>query len=160
MLDTLQAAEDLQGALVGQFYARFGVHTGFELEFEDFGLTAQEIESPDEELLNASFVQSYPPARFTANPRVIAKSAVLAACLGVVVSTVEVAADASLTLGFENGVRITLPTSTPVIDWHWAITEGREDPYSGCLIACFAPGEIQGSIANNSSKPTPLRGAA
>ena len=160
MPGNLQAAEDLKGALVGQVYARFGVHTGFELEFDSFVLAAREIESPDEVLLNVGFVQSYPPAKFTANPQVIAKSAVLAACLGVAVATVEVAEDASLTLIFENGVNVTLPTSTPVVDWHWAITEGRADPYSGCLIACFAPGEIQGSIANNSSKPTPLRGAA
>ena len=158
MSDTLlKAAGDLQSALVGQFYGRFGVHTGFELEFEHFVLAAQEIESPEEELLNAGFVQSYPPASFTANPQLIAQSAILAACLGVSISTVQVAADASLTLGFENGVRITLPTSTPVVDWHWAITEGRADPYSGCIIACFAPGEIQGGIANFSYMDSPTR---
>ncbi len=150
MLDTLQAAEDLKRALAGQSYSRFGVHTGFELEFEKFVLAAQEIESPDEDLFNIGLVQSYPPASFTANPQLIAKSAVLGACLGVPVSTVEVAVDASLALTFENGVRITLPTSTPIVDWHWAITVGREDPYSGCIVACFAPGEIQGSIANSS----------
>ena len=160
MPDTFKAADYLQRALIGQFYSRFSVHTGFELEFEDFTLAGQEVESPDEEILNAGFVHSYAPASCTANPQVIAKSAILAACLGVSISKVELAVDASLTLSFENGVCITLVTSTPVIDWHWAITEGRGDPYSGCIVACFARGEIQGGIANNSSKPMPLRGTA
>ena len=155
-----EAAEDLRSALIGAFYSRFSVHTGFELAFEGFTLAAQEIESPDEEQLNRELLGSYPPVRHTANPEVIAKSTVLAACLAVPVSLVEVAADASLTLGFENGVCISLPTSTPIVDWHWAITEGSQDPYTGYIIACFAPGEVQGSIANKSSKPTPLRGAA
>ena len=155
-----KTAEDLRSALVGAFYWRFSVHTGFELAFETFTLAAYEVESPDVEQFNHELLSKSPPAHRNANPDVITKSAVLATCLCVPVSLVEVAADASLTLGFENGVRISFPTSTPVVDWHWAITEGIGDPYSGRIVACFAPGEIQGSIANKSSKPTPPRGAA
>jgi hypothetical protein len=160
MPDTFKAAEYLQRALIGQFYSRVSVHNAFELQFEDFTLAGQEVESPDEELFNTEFVHSYVSAGRTANPQVIAKSAILAACLGACISRVELAANASLTLTFENGVSVTFTTATPIVDWHWAITEGGQDPYSGCIVACFSPGEVQGGIANSSFKPKPLRGSA
>jgi|APMI01.1.fsa_nt_gi hypothetical protein len=152
--------EGIQAALVGAFYSRFSVDTGFDFHFENFVLSANDVLSPDEAGINSAFVANYPPASHTATPEVIAKSAVVAACLGAEISAVEVLADSSLVLRFNNDVEIKLPTNTPVVDWHWAITEQGGDPYMSCLVACFSPGDIQGCMPNNSFKPTPLRGAA
>ena len=160
MHEAVEQIEGIRAALVGEFYWRFSVDNGFAFHFENFVLSAYEAFSPDEAGINSAFVASYPPASCTANPEVIAKSAVVAACLGAEISAVDVLADSSLVLRFNNNVVIQLPTNTPVVDWHWAITEQGGDPYLGCLVACFAPGDIQGCMPNNSFKPRPLRGSS
>ena len=152
--------ESIRSALVGNFYSRFAVSVGFDLYFDEFVLSSCEIISPDEEIINSSVIDTYPPTLHTANPERIAKSAVIAACLDIPVATVDLLADSSLLLKFSNNVVIRLPTDTPIVDWHWAITESGGDPYIGCHIACFAPGDIQSSMPNNSFKPNPLRGSA
>ena len=160
MQQVVAQLESIQSSLVGTFYSRFTVDGGFDFHFERFVLSSREIVSPDEASINSALVDSYPPASRTSMPEVIAKSAVVAACLGAEISAVEILADSSLVLLFNNNVVIRLPTDTPVVDWHWAITEDGEDPYAACLAACYAPGDIQGSMPDNSFKPTPLRGSA
>lgn len=148
----MQAAELLRALLIGKNYASFSVATSFGLGFDGFELASQDVLCPDEELINNAFVSSYTPATKTGVPELIGKSAILAACLGETISDVQVSPDASLILWFANGVQLTLPTNTPTVDWHWAVTEDGRDPYTGCIIACFAPGEIQGSDDNKSFK--------
>jgi len=160
MQHTMTQADNIRDALVGQFYSRFAASGGFDLYFDDFVLSSWEIVSPDEEIFNSLVVGTYPPAHHTANPERIAKSAVVAACLDIPVVAVELLADSSLLLTFSNNVTVRVPTDTPVVDWHWAITESGGDPYTGCLIACYAPGDIQGSMPNNSFKPNPHQGGA
>ena len=160
MQQTLSQIESIRRALVGSFYSRFAVGDGFDLYFDGFVLSAREIISPDETSINSTFVGAYPPAQSTANSGCIAKSAVIAACLSAPVSAVELLADSSLLLTFSNNVAVRLLTDTPIVDWHWAITETGGDPYTGCFVACSAPGDIQGSMPNNSFKPNPLRGSA
>ncbi|MCP1583778.1 hypothetical protein [Pseudoxanthomonas mexicana] len=153
-------AESIKGALIGGFYSRFTVGDGFDFHFDGFVLSSHEIASEDESFINSAFVDSYAPAKQTAISEIIAKSAVAAACLGSTISAVEVLPDSSLLLIFDNMVAIRLPTDTPTVDWHWAFTESGGDPYLGCFVGCFAPGDIQGSMPNNSFKPNPLRGSA
>jgi hypothetical protein len=148
----MQAAEQLRALLIGKDYASFSVATSFGLGFDGFELASQDVLCPDEDVINSAFVNSYAPAAKTGVPELIGKSAILAACLGATISDVQVSPDASVILWFANGVQLTLPTNTPIVDWHWAITEDGRDPYTGCIIACFASGEIQGSIANKSFK--------
>ena len=160
MPQTMSQLESIKSAMVGNYYSRFTVGDGFDLYFPDFVLSSREVTSTDEQTINSSFVESYRPAQYTANRDRIAKSTVVAACLDIPVTSVDLLTDSSLLLMFSNGVAVCLPTDTPTVDWHWAITESGGDPYIGCHIACFAPGDIQGGMPNNSFKPTPLRGAA
>ncbi|MBB5358042.1 hypothetical protein HDE76_001248 [Rhodanobacter sp. ANJX3] len=148
----MQAIEQLQALLLGNFYGSFSVASAFGLDFDGFELSTQDVRSPDEKLIESSFVNSYGPAANTANPELIGKSAILAACLGAAISDVQLSPDASITLRFANGVKLQFPTDTTVVDWHWAITEDGQDPYSGCIIGCFAPGKIQSNPANKSFK--------
>ena len=140
--------EGIRSAVVGSFYSRFAVCDGFDLYFADFVLSSREIVSVDEKQINSSFVDSYPPAQHTANPDRIAKSAVLAACLDIPVTSIDLLEDSSLVLKFSNNVSVQLLTDTPVVDWHWAFTETGGDPYTGCHIACYAPGDVQGRMPN------------
>ena len=139
----MQATEQLRALLIGKDYASFSVANAFGFGFDGFELAAQDVLCPDEDVINSSFVNSYGPAAKTGVPELIGKSAILAACLGATISDVQVSPDASIILWFANGVQLKFPTNTPVVDWHWAITEDGRDPYMGCIIACFAPGEIQ-----------------
>jgi hypothetical protein len=148
----MQAADQLRDILIGKDYASFSVATSFGFGFDGFELASQDVLCPDEDVIKSAFVNSYAPAAKTGAPELIGKSAILAACLGATISDVQVFPDASIILWFANGVQLTLPTNTPIVDWHWAITEDGRDPYTACIIACFAPGEIQGSIANKSFK--------
>jgi hypothetical protein len=160
MLKPMQSCEALKALLTGKAYVRFSVGAVFDLDFDGFVLSSQALFAVDEVYINDVFVQHYSAAEGTADPEDIARSAILAACRQRNIVAVETNEDASLVLRFENGVALRLPTDTPVVDWHWAVTEDARDPYLGCMFACFSPGEIQGGIANNSFKPTPQSGAA
>ena len=146
--------ESIRNALVGNFYSRFAVSNGFDFYFESFVLSSWEIVSTDEEIISSSIVDSYSPMQRTTKPELIAKSALIAACLDIPVTAVDLLADSSLLLKFSNNVAIRLPTNTATVDWHWAITESGGDPYIGCHIACFAPGDIQGNMPNDAIKGT------
>ncbi len=150
MPTALSQIDGIRSALVGEFYSRFAVSDGFEFWFSDFVLSSRELISPDEKIISSCIVGSYAQVEHTANPDRIAKSAVMAACLDIPIVAVDLLADSSLLLTFTNQVTIRLPTDTPIVDWHWAITEAGGDPYVGCHIACFAPGDIQGGMPNNS----------
>jgi len=160
MHQTASQIESIESALAGRFYSRFAVSDGFDFYFDDFVLSSREIVTSGEPAISAALANAFPAVSSTANPESIAKSAVAAACLGAPVVTARILPDSALLIIFSNNVTICLPTDTPIVDWHWAITEGGGDPYLGCLAACFSPGDVQGSVPNNSFKPKPLRGSA
>ncbi len=144
--------EFIERSLLGKFYWRFAVASSFDLSFEDFVLSTQEMVSPDEAFVcDNSRLETYARSRETANPELVVKSAVISTCLGVPIAAVDVLSDSSLQLTFDNGVAMRLPTDTPIVDWHWAITDSGGDPYVSCHVACFAPGEIRGRMPNASS---------
>jgi hypothetical protein len=144
----MQITEQLRVLFLGRHYVSFSVAVAFGLSFDDFELAAQDVQSPDEELISNPFISSTAKVVRTVNPELVGQGALLAACIGAAILDVRVAEDASITLLFENGVALKFPTDTPVVDWHWAITEDGKDPYLGCIMACFSPGEIQGSISD------------
>lgn len=156
----MQPFEKLRSILIGKAYWSFTVGSAFDLDFDGFILSSHELLCPDEGILGEAFAEGHPMVKGAWEPKHITKSAILAACLKKVVTDVKLLDDASLVLKFENGMELMLPTDTPVVDWHWAVTEDGRDPYLGCMFACFGPGEIQGGTANNSFKPTPRSGAA
>jgi hypothetical protein len=57
--------------------------------------------------------------------------------------------DSRLELIFENGVKLSFPTDTEVIDWQWALNESGKDPYNGCIVGVFAPRDVQWSLLIN-----------
>jgi len=144
--------ESIEHRLLGKSYWRFAVDESFEFRFDDFVLSAREMVSPDEGLLcENSRLVAYARSRGSANPELAVKSAVISTCLGVPIAAVGVLGDSSLQLTFVNGVAMRLPTDTPIVDWHWAITDEGGDPYLSCHVACFASGEIQGRTSDESS---------
>ncbi|GLQ96531.1 hypothetical protein [Dyella mobilis] len=144
--------EQLRACLLGKYYIGFCVATSFGLNFDGFELSAQEVQSGDAELVSSPFVRSYAQAVRTFDPQLVGQCALLAACVGAIVSDVKVAEDASITLFFENGIALNFPTNTGVVDWHWAITEDGRDPYLGCIMGCFSPGEIRGHLPDSLPK--------
>ena len=144
--------EFIERSLLGKFYWRFAVAGSFDFSFDDFVLSTQDMVSPDEALVcEGSRLETYARSRGSANPELVVKSAVISACLGVPIATVALLSDSSLQLTFDNGVAMRLPTDTPIVDWHWAITDNGGDPYVSCRVACFAPGEIRRRMPNASA---------
>jgi len=136
--------ESLEHSLLGKAYWRFAVDESFDFSFDGFVLSAREMVSPHEGVLfESSRLEAYARSRGSANPEFAVKSAVISTCLGVPIAAVGVLDDSSLQLTFDNGVVMRLPTDTPIVDWHWAITDNGGDPYVSCHVACFAPGEIR-----------------
>jgi hypothetical protein len=141
-MESMVVIERLNELLLGKHYLCFTVGATFDLNFDGFHLACQELLAQDEALVNQSFVDRYQPGQDSANKELVAKSAMLATCLFRTVTRVKAKADSSLVIGFENGVAFTIPTNTPTVDWHWAITEDDRDPYLGSIVACFSAGEI------------------
>lgn len=59
------------------------------------------------------------------------------------IAGVSLGPDSTLELVFENGVTIQFPTTTEIVDWHWAINKEGNDPYLGCIVGCFNPGTVE-----------------
>lgn len=139
----MEAIEILQNKLVGNFYSRFSVGDTFELYFDGFWLVAQNVKTTDEIDLNNFLLNKYQPAKEAIDKEDISKSTVICSTLGKIVTEVSLALDSTLTLAFENGVTLTFPTNTDIVDWQWALNKTGQDPYNEFMVACLWKGEIE-----------------
>ncbi|CAA0121216.1 Uncharacterised protein [BD1-7 clade bacterium] len=137
----MSVIEVLQEKLLGNFYSLFRVGEAFDLYFDGFWLIANNVVSADEDDLNKRLLNGYQPATEAIDKEDVAKSIVLSATLRKKITKVELNPDSSLELTFENEVKLIFPTNTEVVDWQWAINENAHDPYHGCIVGVFAPGE-------------------
>ncbi len=138
----MSVIEILEGKLLGNFYSRISVGDTFDLFFDRFWLISQDVVSTDESTLN-KLLTDYPPTTKAIDKEYIAKSTILTTTLRKKITEVSLNQDSSLALGFENGVKLLFPTDTEIVDWQWAINDKGNDPYTGCLVGCFNPGEVQ-----------------
>ncbi|MBB6342982.1 hypothetical protein HNP49_003170 [Pseudomonas fluvialis] len=138
----MSAIQILKEKLVGNFYSRFSVGDAFDLYFDGFWLITNNIESPDEGSLNQQFAGTYQPTTEAIDKEDIAKTIILCSTLRKNIVDVTLSKDSALILKFENGVDLVFPTNTEIVDWHWAINENGNDPFLGCIVGCFSPGEI------------------
>jgi len=139
----MDAIEILKEKLVGNFYSRFSAGDTFDLYFDQFWLIAQNVLTPDEKQLSDLLFANYPPANEAIDKEDIAKTVIISSTLRKNIVGVSLGSDSTLELDFENGVTLQFPTNTEIVDWHWAINEEGNDPYLGCVVGCFNPGEVQ-----------------
>ena len=139
----MSVVEILEGKLVGNFYSRFGVGDTFDLCFDGFWLIAQNVLAPEESRIGGLLFSEYQPANEATEREDVAKTVIISSTLGKKITGVSLSADSMLELAFENGVRLSFPTDTEIVDWHWAINEKDNSPYESCMVGCFGPGEIQ-----------------
>ena len=139
----MDAIEILKEKLVGNFYSRFSVGDTFDIYFDQFWLIAQNVVTPDEKHLNDMLFSKYQPANEAIDKEDIAKTVIISSTLRKNITAVSLGSDSALKLVFENGVTLQFPTNTEIVDWHWAINKEGDDPYMGCIVGCFNPGEVQ-----------------
>ena len=139
----MDAIEILKEKLVGNFYSRFSVGDTFDIYFDQFWLIAQNVVAPDEKQLNDMLFSKYQPANEAIDKEDIAKTVIISSTLRKNITAVSLGSDSALKLVFENGVTLQFPTNTEIVDWHWAINKEGDDPYMGCIVGCFNPGEVQ-----------------
>jgi hypothetical protein len=139
----MDAIEILKEKLVGNFYSRFSAGDTFDLYFDQFWLTSQNVVASEEKQLNGILSSEYQPANEAIDKEDIAKIVVISSTLRKKITEVSLSADSTLKLVFENSVYLQFPTDTEIADWHWAINEKGNDPYLGCIVGCFNPGEVQ-----------------
>ncbi len=139
----MDVIEILEEKLVGNFYSRFSTGDTFDLYFDQFWLIAQNVIGSDENRLNVLLSGEYPPASEAIDKEDIAKTVIISSTLRKKITGVSLSSDSTLELVFENGVNLQFPTDTEIVDWHWAINEKGNDPYLGCVVGCFSPGEVQ-----------------
>ena len=55
--------------------------------------------------------------------------------------------EAALTLTFDGGEDLTCRTDTDIVDWQWALSLDKHDPYAeGALMACYSAGTIDADL--------------
>lgn len=133
----------LRNLLLKKFISFFSVGDSFTLCIGNYYLICQDITSEDEKLIDNSIDENYPFAKFSIDKQHISKTTILAANMRKEIIDVVMDTRCCLTLKFENGSDLFIPTSNTIVDWQWAINENGGDPYT-CknLIACFWEGEI------------------
>ena len=139
----MEAIDLLKEKLVGNFYSRFSIGDTFDLYFDGFWLIAHNVVSYDEENLNRLLLNEYKPVKEAIDKEDVSKSIILCSTLRKNIIDANLAADSTLQLEFKNGVSLLFPTNTDIVDWQWAINEKGNDPYLGCIVGCFSPGEVQ-----------------
>lgn len=137
------AIEILEDKLVGNFYSRFSVGDTFDLCFDRYWLLSQDVVASEESKLNSLLFSEYQPASEAVDKEYVAKAVVVSSTLRKMVTGVSLGADSTLELDFDNGVRLTFPTHTEIVDWHWAINEEGNSPYENFIVGCFSPGEVE-----------------
>lgn len=132
----------LKEMLINNYYSRISIGDTYNLFFDDFWLIAINVATDDEKDLNDFLLSNYSRASEAIDAEDVAKCTVLAATLRKKITNVNLLADATLECIFENGVKLQFTTDTEIVDWHWALNNEAKDPYAGCIIGCFNPGEV------------------
>ena len=137
------ARTELCRLLVGNCFTTIEIGDAWALAFDRFWLVAQEIFPPDEDDLARAVAQA------RAGDPPIVDSADLPRALGVLrcrrrpVSGVTVLDDASLSVAFEGGGVLNVPTDVDVVDWYWGLSKENVGPHTSFLVACFERGRIE-----------------
>lgn len=139
----MSAIEVRQEKLLGSFYSLFRVGHAYGLYFDNFWLIANKVTCSDEEKLNGQLLAIYHPTGEAVDKEQVAKSIILASTLQKSITSVALLADSSLELIFENGVKLSFPTDTEVVDWYWALNETGNGRYHGCIVGAFASGDVK-----------------
>ncbi|MBH8557541.1 hypothetical protein [Hymenobacter negativus] len=138
----MNALEILNDKLVGSFIYSFHIGDNWTLNFGDYYLSAQNLISPDEELLNGWLLANYRSIETAVDKDSVAKSTIVAAHMRKEVTNVTLDKAYNLTIYFENDSELVIPTNEDIVDWQWCLNETGNDPYMDYLVACFWEGEI------------------
>jgi len=138
----MKATEILNAKLCGESILSFNVSDGWTLYFGDYYLSAQDINSPDEEQLNSWFRSNYASFQNAVDKENVSKSAIVAAHLRKTTNSVELDEAYNLTIHFEDDGPLHLSTNVDIVDWQWCLNQTGADPYRDYLVACFWEGEI------------------
>ena len=138
----MDSKEILEDKLLGTYISRFSVGDTWQLCFGDYWLVSQNIIFDEESFLNQWIYDNLPLSKISIDREYISKCAIIAANLRKAVTELELDELYNLTIKFENGSKVFIPTSQDTVDWQWCINATGVDPYRSYLIACFWKGEI------------------
>ncbi|MFD1874116.1 hypothetical protein [Hymenobacter bucti] len=139
----MEALEMLRSKLIGSFISRFSTGDTWDLYIGGYWLTAHDIISEDEKVLDTLFKDNYIYFESTVDKECISKSAIVAAAMRREIISVELDNLGNLKIEFGNNFKLTLPTNVGIVDWQWCLNETGVDPYQNYLVACFSEGKIQ-----------------
>ncbi len=132
----------LNNRLKGRGISRFSVGDTWELCFGNCWISAHNLISSDESLLNDWLLANYLPFQKAIDREAISKCLIVAALMQKEVVRVALDEACNLTISFEGNGKLILPTDTAIVDWQWSLSEEGSDPYMSYLVACFGEGEI------------------
>ena len=138
----MKPIEVLNDKLKGNFISRFSIGDTWDLYFGDCWLSAHNLISLDESLLNEWLLGNYPPLQKAIDQECISKCVVVAALMRKEVVSVDLDDSCNLTINFEDNGKLILPTDADIVDWQWSLSEGGNDPYMSYIVACFGEGQI------------------
>jgi hypothetical protein len=138
----MKALEILNEKLVGSFIHSFHIGDNWTLDFGDYYLSAQNLISPDEGMLNEWFITNYRSIETAVDKDSVVKSTIVAAHLRKEVTSVTLDKSFNLTIHFENDSELVIPTNEDIVDWQWCLNETSKDPYMDYLVAYFGEEEI------------------
>jgi hypothetical protein len=139
----MEPIEVLNDRLKGNFISRFSIGDTWELYFGDCWLSAHNLISSNESLLNDWLLTDYPPFQKAIDQEYISKCVVVASLMRKEVISVALDDACNLIINFEDNGELTLPTNTDIVDWQWSLSENGSIPYVDYIVACFWEGEVE-----------------
>ena len=137
------AIDIVRDKLVGNSF--FAIRCGdiLDLRFHGFYLSAQEFRFDSDPLVLKSLTDVFPAIAAAADPSDVAAITAVWASRGSEVVEVDLFPDNGLRITFANGLHLTLPTDTAIVDWHWGLTRDGRHPYCECILRTFEDGQLR-----------------
>ncbi|MBX2843570.1 MAG: hypothetical protein KTR26_17490 [Flammeovirgaceae bacterium] len=139
----MKALDILKEELIDNFISHYSVGDTWRLCFGNCWLICQNVISKDEEFLTRLIQDNYKIAKESVDKNYISKSIVITSNMRILVTGLELDNKSNLTIEFENGSNIIIPSNEEIVDWQWCLNESGNDPYRDYLVACFWEGEIK-----------------
>ena len=143
-VDQSTALEVLKRKILGNYIAEFSVGNVWSLRLNDGNrIIAQEIHADEELKFTNWFRDNYPLYQTIVDKGYIAQCAIVAANMQKLITDIKLNDDNSLTIEFEHGGRLILPSTVDIVDWQWALNEHGGDPYVDFIVGCFGKDDLE-----------------
>jgi hypothetical protein len=123
----MTALEILTSKLIGSSIAGFSIGDWWDLSFGGYHIVTQNVILEDEDALGQLANNTFSWFKKSVDKENIGKCAIVTACMRREVIGVEINKSCDLVVKFHDGLKLTIPTDTSIVDLAMVLEQDRQD---------------------------------